>query len=601
MYSFIFVSSREQGPVRQYGSSEAISSCAWSEHANAPLLIAGMGNKYLRVYDIRADPGSNPLQYLTKAVHGITVDPFCSYRLASYTEEGIIKLWDIRKNTDPILTLNPDNKNNLSKIVFSQTQPGFLASLTKEATHIDLWDIQETCSLQSAVNNASFQKSYPAKSTAARKLERSTSQSVLSTLNHLGDDQEMSIPVLWKSRKTRSSVKKFASFAFIPPSITDFSASKALPHTHHILTVHTDGKFESIKVQEACQNSWQPTGGMIMTGKKGLLSYHPTTISNGFEKQLSNLNISETEEEEYRSSTPPLEHPSQPIMISNDRALAAELDKDISVVMRKRLLEGYSMDCAKNIKIVQDNRKLRELWSWMKIADQIAPKLSKIGNVDYSFHGIYGIWFGSRSISSPANTPRSSPKIPRQQQPQVKAKEGMEVIDKSNSLPMVNTNKLAQRRLALSACGFDFDLKSFEDELVKLESRGEYDKAAGLALFHGDTQRAIKALSSSRGKMSIEEQQRKLMSAILASYLADGVNDTWKEICESLSNDMVDRPYLHAIFAYIASSNWYKVLDEPGLPLRERMAIALRVLDDEQVHLFFSFLLRQKKCLYYIL
>ncbi len=72
------------------------------------------------------------------------------------------------------------------------------------------------------------------------------------------------------------------------------------------------------------------------------------------------------------------------------------------------------------------------------------------------------------------------------------------------------------------------------------------------------------------------------MSAILASYQS-GTSDTWKEICESLCNDMADRPYLKAIFAYIASNDWYRVLEEPGLPLRERMAIALRILDDEQV------------------
>jgi hypothetical protein len=75
------------------------------------------------------------------------------------------------------------------------------------------------------------------------------------------------------------------------------------------------------------------------------------------------------------------------------------------------------------------------------------------------------------------------------------------------------------------------------------------------------------------------------MSAILASYQAGGTNtnDTWKDICESLSNDMADRPYLRAIFAYVASNDWYRILDEPGLPLRERMAVALRVLNDEQV------------------
>lgn len=360
--------SREQGPVRQYGSSEAISSCAWSEHTNSLLLIAGMGNKYLRVYDVRADASSNPLQFATKAVHGIAVDPFCPYRLASYTEEGIIKLWDIRKNNDAILTLNPDNKNNLSKIVFSPTQPGFLASLTKDATHIDLWDIQETCSLQSAVNS-SVQKStttsnYPSatqlpqhppqlqpqsSSTAPTKLEHSSSQTVLQTLSTShNDDDELSIPVLWKSRKTRSSIKKFASFAFIPNSI---DSSK--PISHNILTIHTDGKFESVKVQEACQISWQPSGGMIMTGKKGLLSYHPAFLDSKIDQTMANLRIDgdineDVEDEDeimYQIERKELLLSRQnTITVSKDRALAAELDKDISVVMRKRLLEGYSMD-----------------------------------------------------------------------------------------------------------------------------------------------------------------------------------------------------------------------------------------------------------------
>lgn len=37
-------------------------------------------------------------------------------------------------------------------------------------------------------------------------------------------------------------------------------------------------------------------------------------------------------------------------------------------------------------------------------------------------------------------------------------------------------------------------------DVCSLESRGEYDKAAGLALFHGAPERAIKALSSARGR-----------------------------------------------------------------------------------------------------
>jgi WD40 repeat protein len=61
-----------------------------------------MGNKYIRVYDIRTDTHLSPLQYSTKAVNGITVDPFNPYRFISNTDDNVIKVWDIRKNNEAI-------------------------------------------------------------------------------------------------------------------------------------------------------------------------------------------------------------------------------------------------------------------------------------------------------------------------------------------------------------------------------------------------------------------------------------------------------------------------------------------------------------------
>ncbi|KAI8890822.1 hypothetical protein K501DRAFT_236548 [Backusella circina FSU 941] len=593
--------SREQGPVRQYGSSEAIASCVWSEHTNSPLLIAGMGNKYLRVYDIRADPGSSPLQYATKAVNGAMVDPFNPYRIASYTEEGVIKVWDLRKNNDAILTLNPEtsSKNTLSHIAFSPSRPGFLASLAKDAFNIDIWDIQETRSYDYALNSASKKGNSfsvrPEQSSIYQptKLERTPSSHTLHTLTAQVNENELDIPVLWKSRKTSTSVKPLASFAFIPTNSTP-------PSTHQLLTMHKDGKFEAVKIQETCQLAWQPAGGMVITGNSGLLSYCPTLHdSSGKDDDIDfeGLGLDEEENEVMNSSNETGEKQIN-IRQMNNMVLSAELDKDISVVMRKRLIEGYSMDYEKNIQIVKDDRKLKELWSWMKRADQISAGLSKVGNVDYSFHGVYGIWTGpgtSGRRSSPANTPRpnSSPKARSQSSIRShysKSKDDSynpyeKTGDSTNSLPMAQTSKLGQRNIALSACGSAFDANEFEKKLIELESRGEYDKAAGWALFYGNPERAIKALGSTRGLGHKDEQQRKLMSAVLAGYQAGGANtnSTWKDICESLSNDMTNRPYLRAIFAYIASNDWYRVLDEPELPLRERMAIALRVLNDEEM------------------
>lgn len=75
------------------------------------------------------------------------------------------------------------------------------------------------------------------------------------------------------------------------------------------------------------------------------------------------------------------------------------------------------------------------------------------------------------------------------------------------------------------------------------------------------------------------------MSAVLAGYQANrnAANTTWQELCQSLSDDMDGRPYLKAIFAYIASNDWSVVLKMKELPLSERMAVALRILEDDEV------------------
>jgi hypothetical protein len=78
-----------------------------------------------------------------------------------------------------------------------------------------------------------------------------------------------------------------------------------------------------------------------------------------------------------------------------------------------------------------------------------------------------------RSNKSPAHTPRtSSPKLPRHSSLRSKEITAASLDINSNvstedNLQMVNTAKLSQRKLALSACGFEFDTKGFERELIE--------------------------------------------------------------------------------------------------------------------------------------
>ena len=77
-----------------------------------------------------------------------------------------------------------------------------------------------------------------------------------------------------------------------------------------------------------------------------------------------------------------------------------------------------------------------------------------------------------------------------------------------------------------------------------------------------------------------------MIAPALAIRLGEGNNPTsntfFSELCDSLSGDLSD-PFLRAIFAYLASNSWSDVLDEEALPLRDRLAIALRFLPDDEV------------------
>ncbi|KAI8143120.1 hypothetical protein BJV82DRAFT_611432 [Fennellomyces sp. T-0311] len=568
---------REQRPILQYGSSEAITSCTWSAHAGSPLLIAGMGYKYLRVYDIRADANAAPLQFSTKAVYGTSIDPFNPYRMASYNEEGVIKLWDLRKTNDSVLTLNSESstKHALSKIAFSPTRPGLLASVSKDTPIVNLWDIQETSILQNAVPPTSYGSET---SSGLRAITGFASSEPTDNTPHIPGSS--SVPVLWRSRESAPSSKPITTFGFIPRMADDGSVPS-------LLTMHRDGQFESIDLEEASKMTWQPTGGIMATNGTELLSCGGYPAVRRF-PELSRLHISDV-----RSQTDTYEmEECVPAEIRGN--VIDSLGNDISVVMRKRVKMGYSMEYQKNLSITRDDHKLHELWAWLQKADE----LTKSGRADYTNQGVYFIWKGLAKGSTSPQSRKSSMSTkgvmretppdygsPKKTLERLSAKEIPE--DDDDMLGMVSTTKRIQRDLALKMCGFDYTKSELEQELIRLESIGEYDQAAGWAFFCGLTDRAIQALGSVRGTGE-DDQQRKLMSAVLAGFQPGSadVNPTWRQLCESLSQDMIDRPYLRAIFAFISSNDWYRVLNEPRLSLKERVAVALRVLEDEQLTVY---------------
>lgn len=271
------------------------------------------------------------------------------------------------------------------------------------------------------------------------------------------------------------------------------------------------------------------------------------------------------------------------------------LCNDMCVVMRRRVEGGYEMDCTKNVELVRE-QYLKDLWQWLAGATEAAANNGMVaGLVDMSYMGVLGIW--NSGAGFPPSQEGVTNRLTHGRWP--KAEDWTAAIAEINTRAHREdfkgpTNYPEQRRLALAICGWDFGASELESELQKLEKNGEYAKAAGWAMFHGEIKRCIQTLSNGG-------QQMKVMSTAVAGYYSHaqmamaspqlGVTastetaknaNIWKELCREMAVEL-DEPYLRAVFAYVSNGEWREVLDELGLPIRERLLIALRWLGDDEL------------------
>ncbi|XP_003222042.1 GATOR2 complex protein MIOS [Anolis carolinensis] len=125
-------------PLYELGQNDACLSLCWLPR-DQKLLLAGM-HRNLAIFDLRNT--SQKMFVNTKAVQGVTVDPFFHDRVASFYE-GQVAIWDLRKFEKPVLTLMEQPKP-LTKVAWCPTRTGLLATLTRDSNVIKLYDMQHT-------------------------------------------------------------------------------------------------------------------------------------------------------------------------------------------------------------------------------------------------------------------------------------------------------------------------------------------------------------------------------------------------------------------------------------------------------------------------
>lgn len=151
-------SAYESAPLLTFGVSDFVTSLSFlpSEpggQTSGALLATAAAGKWIRVFDLRSPPAT-VTTWTSRAGYGLTPNPFNAQQLSSFGEDGICRLWDLRKPLDPLLsfseadagaiplqTVTNSAPRPLAETAWCPNRPGTFATLEKESSTIRLWSL----------------------------------------------------------------------------------------------------------------------------------------------------------------------------------------------------------------------------------------------------------------------------------------------------------------------------------------------------------------------------------------------------------------------------------------------------------------------------
>ena len=312
-------------------------------------------------------------------------------------------------------------------------------------------------------------------------------------------------------------------------------------------------------------------------------------------------------------------------------------------VMLLRAKERYLFDCALNQKIVADDPWLQGVWAWVGgesfrvhgplvfdvdftmliFITKDAEAAATSGNMaahflDLSYMGVAGIWLEDLGASKDSRIYVDSATVPsfpdsanwQQTISSICRKLGVQRYDD------VQTEKPHHRWLCLEMCGWGrpsvdsgnttattvaTNVKNGSDTDSSSTGRASsyYTMAAAQALFRGDNQKAVEILKRASTdypellfvSLALQLMDRRSegggkngatggggISMLGGSSSSSGSRLDFDEALASKTD-----PYLRAISSLIATGDWTTIAHQTSLPLRERVFVAVRMFDDDQL------------------
>ncbi|KAI9597959.1 hypothetical protein BDF19DRAFT_433141 [Syncephalis fuscata] len=632
-------------PIQQYGMSEAVLSCSWFPKVPTQL-VAGMAHKWLRVYDTRTssnEPASIAIS--TKAVYGVQVDPFHNQRMASFTEDGVVRIWDVRKPNDAVLSIQAATRSaSLETIIYSPRRSGLLATHGKDSPYIRLWDLQEgttrnytsttilpqsestnqhggstignnTNSTGTAVQNGpqrvfgfgpTTQTTSHDTRTGGVNVTGATSSlagffgvtsgsSERVSSPSLPSSDPIDVPVLWRSRQTKPALRPLASFAWIPTTPGRATSS--------LMSVNRDGVIECVELQEARRIAWDPCGGLLVAGDQDIFVF-PTSSLPAPPHQI-HLRSTQTT---AVSAVPNAPHIDEPRRIT---PLPAQISSGLGILSAQQSVQSSRRNSrdAELMRIHMSTDTMGAAPQKPASAEVRANRQTIKAKAIEELRTDISVVMRERAIHGYSMNPEKNRTFIRDDRKLHKYGPGLLYIAEEQLSTMgrlvsqgvdfsyqgvmhIVQGVRAPKRATSTPQASSPMLITREETPMAPTLKPELRTIALLALgFSGRIEATMETLQASG------DYERAAAWALFHGKVARAVaalssskDEKHRLISTVLAGYHRDTtatihggPYLRAIFAYIASGEWSSVLAITDLPFRDRLGVALRFLSDDEL------------------
>lgn len=569
-------------PYAKLASSEPITSIKF--FAGQPqTLVAGVKSQFVRLYDIREPQGHTALQFATRCVHNIAIDPCDENYIASCVpnNDAVVCIWDRRAGSriqsaalsfgsdtgqpGPSLELKnvADAQSTIWSLRFARSRRGCLGMLTSTG-QFKTFDIgkeqvtKDECRERDETWGEGWADEHPEDIFIDRMQEIERAHHAV--------------------RAARREKNRLVSFDFITHDDNLRAPGVICLAADGKVEVFGTGRGERASSFSPFAPNFNPLPSQSVGGKPGV----DVSLSS---KLFVEKRFSKVKQERL--------HPGH--------------SQNPNRTFRERCEEGYQFDPAKNRSIVSKDINLSRFWRNVDRALAMSRTQSLTDNaLDFSYLGVHGIWMDEMGIPPPFTQRRVNPST----RPSPAPSKTTEALARELGLPPMTPSPLtsynAHRRLCLFVTGLQKNPTDLEKEVNKLLRRGHPTKAAAKALFASDAKLATRALrqetSSEVHKMlamaiaSSQSRQRHARRRSSSSSVDSGSSDTeWNDTVSSLSSSLPrtsEDPYGHAIIHSIIHDDpaHPSILSNPDLPLPlpDKIFIALHHLSDHDLSIYIS-------------